>query len=164
MIFLDDGNIDYSVNDLINLMKSNIDINNVFSSSNKYTNEFNSQMKLFENTSFDFSKHNIDHKHNQNEWFIPDEYLEINIYEFLINKCSNDIQKERVIYELEIYKKYNLENLLKFIIFLVDLMRDSDIVWGVGRGSSTCSYILFLIGIHKIDSLKYDLDFNEFLK
>lgn len=163
MIFLEDGNIDYNVNDLINLMKSNIDINQVFSSS-KYTNEFNTQMKIFEDTTFNFSKHIIDHEKNQSEWFIPDEYMDINIHEILLNKCSNNIQIERVNFEYTIYIKHKLEPLLKFIVFLVDIMREMDIVWGVGRGSSTCSYILFLLGIHKIDSLKYDLDFNEFLK
>jgi DNA polymerase III alpha subunit len=43
-------------------------------------------------------------------------------------------------------------------------MRENDIVWGVGRGSSVASYTLYLIGVHKIDSIKYELDINEFLK
>lgn len=162
MKFLDDGNIDYDVNDLINLMKSNIDINQTFSSS-EYIVEFNNQLKIFENTHYDFSKHNIDHKKNQTNWFLPEEYEDINIDSLLLNKCNTDFEKTRVQNELIIYKKYDLISLLKFIVFLVDIMRELDIVWGVGRGSSTCSYILFLLGIHKINSLKYGLDFNEFL-
>jgi DNA polymerase III alpha subunit len=43
-------------------------------------------------------------------------------------------------------------------------MKERNIVWGVGRGSSVASYVLFLIGTHKVDSVKYELDFNEFLK
>jgi DNA polymerase III alpha subunit len=43
-------------------------------------------------------------------------------------------------------------------------MRKNKIVWGVGRGSSVASYVLFLIGIHKVNSLKYNLDIKEFLK
>jgi len=34
----------------------------------------------------------------------------------------------------------------------------------VGRGSSVASYCLYLLGVHKINSLKFDLDIKEFLK
>jgi DNA polymerase III alpha subunit len=54
--------------------------------------------------------------------------------------------------------------LLKYLKYLVDTMRTHNIVWGVGRGSSVASFILFLIGIHRINSLHYDLSIDEFLK
>ena len=57
-----------------------------------------------------------------------------------------------------------MNNLLRYMIYLVDFMRENDIVWGVGRGSSVASYVLYLIGVHKIDSLYYDLDIAEFLR
>jgi len=50
------------------------------------------------------------------------------------------------------------------MIYIVDMMRKNNLVWGVGRGSSVASYVLYLIGIHKIDSLKYNLNIEEFLK
>ena len=56
------------------------------------------------------------------------------------------------------------ENLLKFPYFLVTFMRDNKIVWGIGRGSSVASYVLFLLGVHKVDSIQYDLDWQEFLR
>jgi DNA polymerase III alpha subunit len=43
-------------------------------------------------------------------------------------------------------------------------MRKHNIVWGVGRGSSVASYVLYLIGVHKINSMYYDLDIEEFLR
>jgi DNA polymerase III alpha subunit len=43
-------------------------------------------------------------------------------------------------------------------------MHQNNVVWGVGRGSSVASYVLYLLGVHKIDSLKYNLDIHEFLK
>ena len=43
-------------------------------------------------------------------------------------------------------------------------MRDNGVIWGVGRGSSVASYVLYLIGIHKVDSMYYDLPINEFLR
>ena len=43
-------------------------------------------------------------------------------------------------------------------------LKTNSIVWGVGRGSSVASYVLFLLGVHKIDSVKYNLDWREFLR
>jgi len=48
--------------------------------------------------------------------------------------------------------------------YLVDTLRKNNVIWGVGRGSSVASYVLFLLGVHKIDSLYYNLDIEEFLK
>ena len=50
------------------------------------------------------------------------------------------------------------------MIYLVDYMRKNKIVWGVGRGSSVASYVLYLIGVNKIDSIKYKLECQEFLR
>jgi DNA polymerase III alpha subunit len=54
--------------------------------------------------------------------------------------------------------------LLQYLKYLVDTMRKNNIIWGVGRGSSVASYVLYLIGIHRINSLYYDLSIDEFLK
>ena len=43
-------------------------------------------------------------------------------------------------------------------------MRENQLIWGVGRGSSTASYVLYLLGVHRIDSMYYDLDPEEFLR
>jgi len=48
--------------------------------------------------------------------------------------------------------------------YFVDTMQANNVVWGVGRGSSVASYVLYLIGVHKIDSIKYNLDWQEFLR
>jgi len=37
-------------------------------------------------------------------------------------------------------------------------------IWGVGRGSSVASYVLYLLDVHRIDSMFYDLDPSEFLR
>jgi DNA polymerase III alpha subunit len=66
--------------------------------------------------------------------------------------------------ELELFEKHDMMDLLRFLIFLVDTLRANNILWGVGRGSSVASYCLYLLGIHKINSLKYQLDINEFLR
>ena len=53
---------------------------------------------------------------------------------------------------------------LQFLIYFVDTLRANNVVWGVGRGSSVSSFCLFLIGVHKINPLLYNLDYREFLR
>ena len=103
-------------------------------------------------------------KANQESWFMPEQYKTIDISKWLLDQCATQSQYSRVNQELDLFIQHNMMDLLKYIKYLVDTMREQKIVWGVGRGSSVASYCLFLIGIHKIDSLKYNLDINEFLK
>lgn len=100
----------------------------------------------------------------QKEWFIPEEYKSFPIKEWLIKQCDSDTKLDRVTKELSLFQKHNMIDLLVYLKYLIDTMRTHNILWGVGRGSSVSSYILYLIGVHKIDSIKYDLDINEFLK
>ena len=55
-------------------------------------------------------------------------------------------------------------DVLQFLKYMVDTLRENNIVWGVGRGSSVASYVLYLLGVHKVNSIKYDLDPTEFLR
>lgn len=101
---------------------------------------------------------------NQSTWFMPDSYKNIQIDEFILSQCKTDSELERVKEELLLFQERNLFNLLKFLKYLVDTMRKYNIVWGVGRGSSVASYVLYLLGVHKINSIKHELDIREFLK
>ena len=100
----------------------------------------------------------------QSRWFIPDEYKNMDIAEFILGVCTTQEQLQRVGEELILYQEKNLFDLLRYLKYLVDVMRDNQIIWGVGRGSSVASYVLYILGVHKIDSLYYDLDIREFLR
>lgn len=100
---------------------------------------------------------------NQCSWFMPNNYCPDLIAE-LYAKCETQEQRNRVDQELELFIEHKMFDLLFYLKYLVDTMRTNKIVWGVGRGSSVASYVLFLMGVHKIDSLKYSLDIHEFLK
>jgi DNA polymerase III alpha subunit len=97
------------------------------------------------------------------QWFIPVGYQQLNIEEFLISQCPVE-NYNRVIAELELFKQHNMIPVLQAMKFIVDTLRANNIVWGVGRGSSVASYVLHLIGVHKIDSVKYKLPIEEFFK
>ena len=100
----------------------------------------------------------------QSEWFMPDEYKNMNVIEYIIKLTNTPQEYKRVDEELQEFKKRDMLDLLKYMIYLVDFMRENNIVWGVGRGSSVASYVLYLIGVHRIDSIQYDLDWREFLR
>ena len=100
---------------------------------------------------------------NQQNWFMPDEYKNMDIVGYLVYKCPKE-NYQRVMEELELYRQHDMIDLLKYLKYLVDTMRANGIVWGVGRGSSVSSYCLYLIGVHKIDSVKYRLNINEFMR
>jgi len=99
----------------------------------------------------------------QSNWNMPNEYKTLDIEGFLVDQCPKQ-HYQRLIEELQEYRSRNMLDLLRWLKYLVDTLEKNNIVWGVGRGSSVASYVLFLLGVHKIDSVKYNLDWQEFLR
>jgi len=102
---------------------------------------------------------------------IPQHYKELDVEEYvkrLVPNAEDQTDKlaylKRVEMELAEYKARNLFPVLQLLIYIIDTMRKNNLVWGVGRGSSDSSYLLYLIGVHKVDSVKYNLNIKEFLK
>ena len=100
----------------------------------------------------------------QRNWHMPEEYKQLDIASYVLGLCKEDYELQRVGQELLLYQERDLFDLLRYLKYLVDTLRKNNVVWGVGRGSSVASYVLFLLGVHKIDSLYYNLDIDEFLK
>jgi len=101
---------------------------------------------------------------NQHNWLMPEEYKQIDIAQYVIDCCKTDAEIQRAGEELLMFQQRNLFNLLKYLRYLVDTMKTNNIIWGVGRGSSVASYVLYLLGVHRVDSMYYDLDPKEFLR
>lgn len=101
---------------------------------------------------------------NQSQWLMPEEYQTMDIAKYILDQCSSDEELQRAGHELLLFQERDMFVLLKYLKFLVDTMRKNNIVWGVGRGSSVASFVLFLLGVHKINSLYYDLSIDEFIK
>ncbi len=101
-----------------------------------------------------------------NNWSIPEDYQNMDIEDWIYSRVDADNENlvYRVSTELALFKKYNMIPVLKTMKYIVDTLRANKIVWGVGRGSSVASYVLYLIGVHKIDSVKYNLPIGEFFK
>jgi DNA polymerase III alpha subunit len=100
---------------------------------------------------------------NPKHWFIPNDYYP-NLVEFLYSQCTTDEQRDRVSQELELFISNGMYDVLHVMKYVVDTLRANNVVWGVGRGSSVASYVLHIIGVHKIDSIKYNIPIEEFFK
>lgn len=100
----------------------------------------------------------------QENWLMPDEYKDMDIAKWVLDQCTTQDQLQRVGAELLEFQRRDMMPLLKWMKYFVDTCRTNKILWGVGRGSSVASYVLYLIGVHRIDSIKYNLDWQEFLR
>lgn len=158
----------YSANDIFDLIyqgKSDI-LPKLLAEPNdaavKQFNQHSESLKIQEYQEPQISKIEFDSL-MQSDWNMPNEYKQMDIEGYLVDKCPKE-HYQRLIEELQEYRARNMLDLLRWLKYFVDTSRKEGIVWGVGRGSSVASYVLFLIGVHKIDSIKYNLDWQEFLR
>lgn len=100
----------------------------------------------------------------QRQWHMPEQYRSMDIAEHVLGLCSTDAELQRAGHELMLYQERGLFDLLRYLAYLVSVMRENQVIWGVGRGSSVASYVLYLLGVHRINSMFYDLDVGEFLR
>ena len=105
----------------------------------------------------------FDHR-NQQRWFMPEEYQQLDIAQHVLSLCKTEPDLQRVGEELLLYQERELFNLLRYLKYLVDVMTQHRLIWGVGRGSSIASYVLYLLKVHRINSMYYELDPREFLR
>jgi len=145
------GNVIYDEKDLIDLIyRDQLDCISQINLSDtpeiqkfKKTTEIN--INIFDQSIFEnIDQSTFDHLHQDN-WF-------------------HDCETQRVKDEYSEFQRRKMVPLLRWLKYLVDTCRRNNIVWGVGRGSSVSSFVLFLIGVHKIDPIKYGLDWKDFLR
>ena len=104
------------------------------------------------------------------EWSLPDSYKYLNLDEYLISLADRieqdelyDRRLERLAQEIELFETMRLTEVLKALIFIVEEMTRQGVVWGVGRGSSCSSYLLYLIGLHEVDVVRFDIPITDFI-
>lgn len=167
MIYDKFGNVIYQSQDLVNLFyKGRLNLDDILVEPSDDISKFESasglQLKKLDPNIYNISVEEFDQV-MQNDWMIPDEYKNMDIEGFLVNQCPKE-NYQRLIEELQEFRARNMLPLLRALKYLIDTLRTNSIIWGVGRGSSVASYVLFLLGVHKIDSIKYNLDWHEFLR
>jgi DNA polymerase III alpha subunit len=100
----------------------------------------------------------------QRHWHMPEQYCNMDIAAHILNLCQSEAELQRAGHELMLYQERGLFDLLRYLAYLVSVMREHQVIWGVGRGSSVASHVLYLLGVHRINSMFYDLDVGEFLR
>lgn len=165
------GNVIFSTDGLVDHLMRGGEITELQADKSEQISKFNEFCRIFdhpEDQVLEYREPNCsveewDARH-QSEWFTPEPYASMNVLEWLLEKCSREDEVERVLVEWQLFEERGMEPVLRFLIYMIEHFRSRGIVWGVGRGSSVASYCLYLIGVHKVDSIKFDLDPHEFLK
>jgi DNA polymerase III alpha subunit len=104
-------------------------------------------------------------------WDLPDKYKYLDLDEYLVGLVSRIEQDslyekrvERLSLEIWLFKELQLDDVLRALIYVIDSMKENNVVWGVGRGSSCSSYLFFLLGLHCVDPVKYDVEITDFIR
>lgn len=104
----------------------------------------------------------------------PEEITSVDIYQTISDALTQYMSDKdefhnesvylgRISEELDLFHERGLDDVLRACIFVVNTLRANSVVWGVGRGSAVASFVLYLVGVHDVDSVKYDLAIEEFL-
>jgi DNA polymerase III alpha subunit len=104
------------------------------------------------------------HRSCQKRWNMPENYQQMDIAEHVLSLCDTEAELQRCGHELMLFQERGLFDLLRYLKYLADVMTEHRLIWGVGRGSSVASYVLYKLKIHRIDSLYYNLSPEEFLR
>ena len=161
------SNLIYSETDLTELLYQNCAINQVYVTDTDVIRQFerlaNIALLKVDPALYEVSIEDFDSA-CQSDWLISDEYKTFDVATFCLEQCTNQQEVDRVLEELVAFEQRNLMMLLRTMKYIVDTLRNNQIFWGVGRGSSVASFVLYLLGVHKINSLKYGLNWQEFLR
>lgn len=168
-----DGTSTVTIDQLIDLMMQGV------STEHLYIDQVDDQIKQFNK--------NVDKKQKLTEktqvqlpqtieWNIPEHYKHLNVYKWTIEQLMDFFNQHSIVddqtqymyasrctMEYQLFKRYQLLDVFRTLIYVINTFESNDVVWGVGRGSSVASFLLYLAGVHDIDSVYYQLDIEEFL-
>ena len=156
----------YDTQEVFQILMSNQTLPGPFTVASEQISEINKiagYNLLEEYTDIDCTVSEFD-KQNQDEWQVPDSYKSLDICEYILQQCEGEAELQRCGEELLMYQERNMFDLLRYMKYLVDTMDLNGIIWGVGRGSSVSSFVLYKLRVHRVNSLFYQLNINEFLR
>lgn len=107
-------------------------------------------------------------------WILPQKYLSIDLWDYIITVFDSrlpdfkytelELQEATRRIEAELLEVHarGMSEFMKTIIYVLDVFRAKNVIWGVGRGSSCASYLLFILGLHVVDCVKLQVPMEEF--
>jgi len=96
-------------------------------------------------------------------------------YDFILQVCRANFKKlnipkeqyskysDRVKYEFETIKELGFLDYIVLVWSVINYCNENSIPVGLGRGSAAGSLILYLLGVTKVDPIKYELYFERFI-
>lgn len=97
-------------------------------------------------------------------WMTPEPWASMDLREWCLARCTNQRESQRVDEEMLEFESREMLPVLRHLAYCASIWREHGIVWGVGRGSSVCSLVLYLIGINRINPIEHGLEMDEWLK
>jgi len=167
-----DGKISIKSNQLTDfLLQYDIDVKNIcVDNVDKDIQQYNKMVPVTQQIG---TKHECDPINPM--WTLPSEYTNMHVQAVVYKALEEELKRgnytdeemkqriERTKLELSLYRKNNMFDVLKVILYVINTFKQQNIVWGVGRGSSVSSYILYLLEVHDVDSIKYQLNIEDFI-
>jgi hypothetical protein len=102
------------------------------------------------------------------DWKIPSPWRNLDLDQYLSEKLVerelDTVYVDRVATELQMMRDRGMEDFLRLMIYIIDTFALKNVVHGIGRGSACASLVLFLIGVHLVDPIEYDIPISEFLR
>jgi len=106
-------------------------------------------------------------------WQLPEEYQNLDLQEYMAKQFEKNcpasytpemVEKalDRIVDELQEVEARGMVQFMQTVIYIIDQLRENNVLWGVGRGSSCASYLLYLIGLHVVDCVVLDVPADEF--
>ena len=107
------------------------------------------------------------------EWQVPEPYLSLDLEEYIwecmrvhmpqdYTLAQQEQAIKRIEDELKEVETRGMTQFFRTIVYILARMHNEKVVWGVGRGSSCASYLLFLMGLHVVDCVKFQVPMEEF--
>lgn len=161
-----DGTVAYHPSAVVNLLKEGVEVRAVTSPSDAVTqyNKFASPDKRIR-VKTELVPFAVDWTFDQRYKSLDVSKYVHRLHEQLMGKEANYSERVmRLDHELQLFADRGLFDVIRAIIFTINRLTLADAVWGIGRGSSVSSYVLFVIGAHDVDSHEYDIPVEDFLR
>lgn len=77
---------------------------------------------------------------------------------------SDEMFLDRIEKELDFFWRTGNIGFVSKTYELINRFKEDGVVWGVGRGSGCSSLVLYVLEVHDVDPLLYDIGFHELSK
>ena len=102
-------------------------------------------------------------------WTFPETYQDLDVAELAWEMLDHlglttEVYRERLQAELQAMEERDMFPFVRCLLYVCETLREHGVVWGVGRGSSCASLVMFVLGVNRVDPVLYEIPMREFFK